>query len=119
MAQDNARPGGDQRQTACAWQATCPWPPGGRTRSMPPSSRADCCWIPRPAGTATPQATAQYCRTGRSARSASQTARLEYQFTVAKKLHWAIGAEWVQQSSSLSLFRLQSHGPYLALRASW
>ncbi len=47
------------------------------------------------------------------------TARLEYQFSVAKTLQWTIGAEWVQQRSSLDLFRLQSHGPYTALRASW
>ena len=47
------------------------------------------------------------------------TARLEYQFSVAKTLQWTIGAEWVQQRSSLDLFRLQSYGPYTALRVSW
>ena len=47
------------------------------------------------------------------------TARLEYQFSVAKTLQWTVGAEWVQQRSSLDLFRLQSYGPYTALRASW
>ncbi|WP_309826757.1 tetratricopeptide repeat protein [Acidovorax delafieldii] len=47
------------------------------------------------------------------------TARLEYQLSVAKTLQWTLGAEWVQQRSSLDLFRLQSHGPYTALRVSW
>ena len=48
-----------------------------------------------------------------------QTARLEYQHTSAQGWQWVIGAEWVHQRSSLDLFRLQSHGPYIALRNQW
>ena len=47
------------------------------------------------------------------------TARVEYQFSVAKTLQWTLGAEWVQQRSSLDLFRLKSYSPYTALRTSW
>lgn len=48
-----------------------------------------------------------------------QTARLEYQFTLRQAWQWSVGAEWVYQRSSLELFRLQSHGPYIALRTQW
>lgn len=48
-----------------------------------------------------------------------QTVRAEYLFTVRKLWQWSLGVEWVRQRSSLELFRMQSHGPYVALRAQW
>lgn len=48
-----------------------------------------------------------------------QTVRAEYMFTVRKLWQWSLGVEWVRQRSSLELFRMQSHGPYVALRAQW
>jgi hypothetical protein len=52
------------------------------------------------------------------------TARLEYQRTLGarllgKTLQGTLGAEWSTQDSSLALFRVQSWGPYAALRLQW
>lgn len=48
--------------------------------------------------------------------------RLEYQATpvgATKAWQWAFGLEWLHQRSNLPLFRLQSHGAYVALRTRW
>lgn len=119
MAQDNARPGGDQRQTGVRLAGYLPlaaWWPHTRHAAVQQGGLlldTEASWYHDATGYS------PILQDGQVRSLSRQTARLEYQFTVAKKLHWAIGAEWVQQSSSLSLFRLQSHGPYLALRASW
>ena len=47
------------------------------------------------------------------------TARLEYQRTLGARLLGTIGAEWSTQDSNLDLFRVQSWGPYAALRLLW
>lgn len=47
------------------------------------------------------------------------SSRIEYQYPLAINIQWAIGAEWVNQRSSLALFENRSRGPYLALRSAW
>ena len=47
------------------------------------------------------------------------TARLEYQRAMGARLLGTIGAEWSTQDSTLALFRVQSWGPYAALRLLW
>lgn len=118
-AQDPARPGGDQQQTGVRLAGYLPlaaWWPGATYAGI------------RRGGLLLDTEASRYrdaigyspiLQDGQVRALSRQTARIEYQFAVAKKLHWAIGAEWVRQRSSLNLFQLQSHGPYAAVRASW
>jgi tetratricopeptide (TPR) repeat protein len=46
-------------------------------------------------------------------------ARLEYQHQLNQRLLGTLGAEWSNQQSNLPLFRLQSWGPYAAIRYVW
>jgi hypothetical protein len=46
-------------------------------------------------------------------------ARLEYQHQLNQRLVSTLGAEWSNQQSNLPLFRLQSWGPYAAIRYVW
>ncbi len=46
-------------------------------------------------------------------------ARLEYQYPFSQRLVSTLGAEWSNQQSNLPLFRLQSWGPYAAIRYVW
>lgn len=118
-AQDAARPGGHQRQTSARVAFYTPlaiWLPDMQYSA-----------IRRGGLLIDAEASRYHDATGYSpvlqdgmVRTLSrQTARIEYQWVVAKKLQWVLGAEWVRQRSSLDLFQLQSHGPYVALRSVW
>jgi hypothetical protein len=56
---------------------------------------------------------------GRIRKTSRSTAHLEYQQPLGKGTQWVVGAEWVSQQSSLSLFNMQSWGPYMALRKAF
>lgn len=46
-------------------------------------------------------------------------ARVEYQARLGAGLRAVLGAEWLRQSSTISIFHMRSSGPYGALRLDW
>lgn len=119
LAQDSARPGGDQQQASIRLAYYTPlaaWAPKAKQAAL------------RAGGLLVDAESSRYqdatgyspvLQGGMVRTLTRQTARLEYQWAVAEKLQWVVGAEWVRQRSSLELFQLRSHGPYTALRAIW
>lgn len=119
MAQDMARPGGDQQQAGVRLAGYMPMSvllPGVRHVGI---LRGGLLMDAEASRYRDAAGYSPILQNGAIRTLARQTARIEYQFAVAKTLHWTVGAEWVRQRSSLELFQLQSQGPYTALRAIW
>lgn len=113
-AQHADRPGGNQRQYSlrlAGYLPMAPWWPGathgGWLLDIETSHYRDATGYSPLLGNGTVRTLQRHA------------ARAEYQFTMNRAWQWSVGAEWVHQRSSLELFRLQSHGPYIALRTQW
>lgn len=107
LAQDSARPGGDQNQASLRLAGYAPMPRGGLLLDAEVSHYRDSTGY------------SPLLENGAIRSLNRQAWRVEYQHLVAPKLQWAWGFEWIRQSSSIALFGLQSRGPYAALRSSW
>jgi hypothetical protein len=109
-AQDNARPGGDQRQASLRVAGFLPLTGlqrGGLLLDFEQSQQLDS------------RGYSPIIDSGRTRVTWRRSARLEYQYPVSPAAQWVLGAEWVAQTSNLALFQLHSRGGYGGLRVSW
>ena len=109
-AQDELRPGGDQRQTSLRLSTFLPRVAssrGGLLLDLEHSRQSDAAGY------------SPIIENGLARSVSRSTARLEYQHPLASAALWVLGAERVEQSSTLSLFQQDSWGAYSGLRVSW
>ncbi len=109
-AQDNARPGGDQRQASLRLAGYLPLSRlqrGGLLLDFEQSQHVDS------------RGYSHIIDSGRTRTISRLAARLEYQYPLSPSAQWVLGAEWVAQTSNLALFQMHSRGGYAGLRVSW
>jgi tetratricopeptide (TPR) repeat protein len=110
LAQDGDRPGGDQQQASLRLSAFVPLKTLQRTGLMidiEQSQQTDTTGY------------SPIIDSGSIRSVARRAARIEYQHPLWPATLWVVGAEWVAQSSTLTLFQQDSWGAYSGLRVSW
>ena len=110
LAQDAARPGGDQSQTSLRLSLYLPLGGlrhGGLLLDFEQNRQADASGY------------SPIIDSGLERSVARRAARIEYQYPVSTSAQWVLGAEIVAQTSSIALFQQDSWGGYSGLRVSW
>ena len=109
LAQDAARPGGDQHQASLRLTGFLPLGKlsGGLLLDLEQSQQTDASGY------------SPIIDNGLIRSVSRRAARFEYQHPVAPAALWVLGAERVAQSSSVTLFQQDSWGAYSGLRVSW
>ena len=110
LAQDLARPGGDQQQASWRLTGFLPltnWPQSGLLLDFEQSQQSDASGY------------SPIIDNGSIRSVARRSIRLEYQHPLASAALWVWGAERVAQASSLALFQQDGWGVYSGLRVTW